>query len=49
MNEISGDNAYDHLRDLTKFHSPHGVDRDFKKAAVWIAGKAKEAGLQDVR
>lgn len=49
VNEISGDNAYDHLRDLTKYHSPGGVDRDFKRAAAWIEGKAKEAGLQDVR
>ncbi|HUQ50204.1 MAG TPA: M28 family peptidase [Terriglobales bacterium] len=49
VNEISGDNAYDHLRDLTKYHSPAGVDRDFKRAADWIAGKAKEAGLVDVR
>ncbi|MEO5935982.1 MAG: M28 family peptidase [Terriglobales bacterium] len=49
VNEISGDNAYDHLRDLTQYHSPQGVDRDFKKAAAWIEGKAKEAGLQDVR
>ena len=48
VNEISGDNAYDHLRDLTKFHSPAGVDRDFKRAAAWIADKAKEAGLEDV-
>ncbi len=49
VNEISGDNAYDHLRALTQFHSPRGVDRDFKLAATWIEGKAKEAGLQDVR
>ena len=49
VNEISGDNAYDHLRNLTQFHSPRGVDRDFKRAAAWIEGKAKEAGLQDVR
>lgn len=49
VNEISGDNAYDHLRTLTRFHSPQGVDRDFKLAAAWIEGKAKEAGLQDVR
>lgn len=49
VNEISGDNAYDMLRDLTKFHSPQGVDRDFKKAAAWIEGKAKESGLVDVR
>jgi hypothetical protein len=48
VNEISGDNAYDHLRDLTKFHSPQGVDRDFMRAAAWIEGKAKEAGLQEV-
>jgi hypothetical protein len=49
VNEISGDNAYDHLRALTQFHSPRGVDRDFKLAAAWIESKAKDAGLQDVR
>lgn len=48
VNELSGDNAYDHLRGLTQFHSPGGVDRDFKRAAAWIEGKAQEAGLQDV-
>ncbi|HUS18214.1 MAG TPA: M28 family peptidase, partial [Terriglobales bacterium] len=49
VNEISGDNAYDHLRMLTQFHSPGGVDRDFKRAAAWIEGKALEAGLKDVK
>ncbi|HUR36788.1 MAG TPA: M28 family peptidase, partial [Terriglobales bacterium] len=49
VNEISGDNAYDHLRMLTQFHSPGGVDRDFKRAAAWIESQAKDAGLKDVR
>ncbi|MGH9602980.1 MAG: M28 family metallopeptidase, partial [Terriglobales bacterium] len=47
-NEISGDLAYDHLRTLTQYHSPHGATRDFKKEAQWVAEKAREAGLEDV-
>lgn len=48
-NEISGDNAYDHLRELTQFHSPQGVDRDFHRAVEWTVAKAKDMGLQDVK
>ncbi len=47
-NEVSGDRAYDHLRTLTQYHSPHGATRDFKKEAQWVAEKAREAGLEDV-
>ncbi len=49
VNEISGDIAYDHLRTLTQFHSPNGASRGFRAEAQWIASKAKEAGLEDVR
>ncbi len=48
-NELSGDIAYDHLRTLTQFHVPNGAAGDFIKEANWIATKAKEYGLEDVR
>ncbi len=47
-NEVSGDRAYDHLRNLTQYHAPHGETRDFKSAAQWIAQQARAAGLEDV-
>ncbi len=47
-NELSGDIAYDHLRNLTQFHVPNGAARDFMGEANWIAAKAKEYGLEDV-
>lgn len=49
VNEISGDNAYDHLRDLTKFHSPQGVDRDARRIEQYLLEKVKETGLADVK
>jgi Peptidase family M28 len=49
VNEVSGDIAFDHLRTLTQFHVPNGATGDFMKEANWIAGKAKEYGLEDVR
>ncbi|HYG97963.1 MAG TPA: M28 family peptidase [Terriglobales bacterium] len=49
VNEISGAAAYDHLRTLTQFHAPNGSGRGFKAQAQWVAEKAKEAGLEDVR
>lgn len=48
-NELSGDIAFDHLRTLTQFHVPNGATGDFMKEANWIAAKAKEYGLEDVR
>ncbi|HWR17643.1 MAG TPA: M28 family metallopeptidase [Terriglobales bacterium] len=48
-NELSGDIAFDHLRTLTQFHVPSGGAGDFMKEANWIAAKAKEYGLEDVR
>ncbi|MGH9650056.1 MAG: M28 family peptidase, partial [Terriglobales bacterium] len=47
-NEVSGDLAYDHLRNLTQYHSPNGATRDFKLEAQWVAQKAREAGLEGV-
>jgi Zn-dependent M28 family amino/carboxypeptidase len=47
-NELSGEIAFDYLRDLTKFHAPNGGSRDVRAEAQWIAAKAKEVGLQDV-
>ncbi len=47
--EISGDIAYDHLRHLTLHHSPNGASRGFRDKLRWIAERAREFGLQDVR
>jgi len=47
--EISGDISYDHLRHLTLHHSPNGASRGFREKMRWIAAKAKEVGLEDVR
>jgi hypothetical protein len=47
-NELSGEIAFDYLRDLTKFHAPNGGSRDVRAEAQWVAAKAKEVGLQDV-
>ena len=49
VNEISGDRAYDSLRELTKYHAPHGTEQGFWDQAQWIAAQARAAGLQDVR
>ncbi len=47
--EISGDIAYDHLRHLTLHHSPNGASRGFRDKLRWIAERARQFGLQDVR
>ena len=47
--EISGDISYDHLRHLTLHHSPNGASRGFRDKMRWIAARAKEVGLEDVR
>jgi hypothetical protein len=49
VNEISGDRAYDSLRELTKYHAPHGTEQAFWDEAQWIAAQARAAGLADVR
>jgi len=47
--ELSGDIAFDHLRHLTLHHSPSGVSRGFRDKLRWIAERAREFGLEDVR
>ena len=48
-NEISGDIAFDNLRSLVHYHAPTGGARDFAEEAQWIAARAKEYGLEDVK
>ncbi len=48
-NELSGDIAFDHLRQLTLYHSPNGGSDDFRREAEWVADKARELGLEDVQ
>lgn len=48
-NELSGDIAFDHLRQLTLYHSPNGGSEDFRREAEWVAEQARAVGLEDVR
>ena len=48
-NEISGDIAYNHLRTLTLYHAPNGSNDDFEAEAEWVAERAREFGLTDVK
>lgn len=48
-NEISGDNSFDLIRHLTLYHSPNGSNEDFEAQAKWVAEKAREYGLVDVK
>jgi hypothetical protein len=48
-NEISGDSAFDHLRALTQYHAPNSGSRGYRAEADWVAAKAKEVGLEDVK
>ena len=48
VNEISGDRAYEHVRQLSHYHRTGG-SRDFFAAAEWIQKAAVGAGLQDVK
>lgn len=43
----SGDLAYDHVTQLAQWHRIQASD-DYTRAAEWMAGKAKEAGLESV-
>ena len=45
----AGDISFDHLRHLTLYHSPNGASRGFRDKMRWIAEKAKQVGLEDVR
>src|SRR5512134_3108658 len=47
--EISGDIAYDHIRHLTLHHSVSAGSEGYRNKIRWIAEKAKQVGLQDVR
>ena len=47
-NEISGDRSFEHIRWLTHWHRDSGMDGYFK-AAEYVVGAAKEAGLDEVR
>lgn len=47
-NEISGDRAFEHIRWLSHWHRDSGMEGYFK-AADYVVGAAKEAGLEDVR
>lgn len=47
--ELSGDIAYDHLRHMTLYHSPNGASKGFRDKLKWIAAKAREVGIEDVR
>ena len=47
-NEISGDIAYEHIRQLTHWHRPSSSP-GYHQAALYIKEKAEEYGLQDVR
>ena len=46
-NEISGDRSFEHIRVLTQWHRDSGMEGYFK-AMDYVAGAAKENGLQDV-
>jgi hypothetical protein len=48
VNEISGDRAFDYVRQLTHYHRT-GPGRDFWAAAQHIRARAEAAGLEDVR
>ena len=48
-NEISGDNSFDLIRHLTLYHSPNGSNEDFEAQARWVAEKARDYGLVDVK
>ena len=47
VNEISGDRAFEHVRELTRYHRT-GPGQDFWKAVEYIRSAADDAGLEDV-
>lgn len=49
VNELSGDRAYEHVRQLTHFHRTGPGHQDFYAAAQYIERAARETGLQDVK
>ena len=48
VNEISGDRAYESLRQLTRWHRTP-ASRDYFAAAEWVRQAAEAAGLEGVR
>jgi hypothetical protein len=48
VNEMSGDRAFEHVRQLTHYHRTGG-SRDFFAAAEYIRQAAVSAGLEDVK
>ena len=46
--ELSGDRAFEHVRELSRFHRTDG-SRDFFAAAEYVRAAAERAGLEDVR
>ena len=48
-NEINGDNSFDLIRHLTLYHAPNGSNDDFEAQAKWVADRARECGLADVK
>ena len=49
VNEISGDIAYEHIRWFTHYHRPMGGSEGFEAVAKYVADKAGEYGLEDIR
>lgn len=49
VNEISGDIAFDNMRQLVMYHSPTGGADDFFAEAQWVVERAKSYGLEEVR
>ncbi len=49
VNEISGDQAYEHIRYLTQFHRPRAGSPGLMEAAEYVRRKAEEYGLERVR
>src|SRR3974390_1951373 len=49
VNEISGDIAFDNLRTLVMYHAPTGGSGGFEQEARWVAERAKNYGLEEVK
>ncbi len=49
VNEISGDQAYEHIRYFTQFHRPRAGAPGLMEVARYVESKAREYGLQEVR
>ncbi|MCS7081442.1 MAG: M28 family peptidase [Bacteroidetes bacterium] len=47
--EVSGDAAYEHIRYMTQFHRPGGGADGLWQVAEYVAQKAREYGLENIR